>query len=236
MKVLFSILLIIVNINCFSQLNKNILGSWIKVAIESNDGIVVEQIEDESLGYFKYTFFNDGNLNISVHYSSNGTNQKYLIRNNIIELIFNRKFLIEKTTEDSLILVELENGNLTVNSNKHKFIREQKYLDMLSVAPDDKIEVENDTVYFESEKLYPRFKNKLYNNDCNNYFAKTLESYLKQEVYAYATFVIYPNREIKNINIFHHFNKTFDNKFVKAIQKTKKCGNYQNAMEEKFPF
>jgi hypothetical protein len=211
------------------------LGSWIKVAIESYDGIKLEQIENKSLGYFKYSFYSNGNLYISTHYSYNGDSQKYIIRNNIIELnIFNKKFLIEKVNNDSLILVELDNGNLTEKCNRHKFIKEQKYLDMLPVNPNDKIEIENDTVYFESEKLYPRLKNDL-SSSYHVYFGNVLDINSIKGEYAFATFVIYPNGDIKSINVFHHVDKTFDKKLVEAIQKTKNMWQLPECNGRKVP-
>lgn len=220
MKGIFLFFLVSITVSCFSQINNNLLGSWVKIEVESRDGKVFEQMGDESLSFLKYTFYNNGNLSISVHYTSNGINQNYLIRNNVVELSFGRKFQIEKLDSDSLIIVELQDGKITSKSIRTKFIREQKYLDLLELASDDKIVIGNDTAYIESEKLYPRFKNKDF-LDYHAYLNSYTENTLKKDIYAYATFVISPHGEISNINVLYHVNKSFDNKIIRAIKMSK---------------
>jgi hypothetical protein len=220
MRVIFLYILLCITINCISQIDKNLFGSWIKIEVESYDGKVFEKMGDESLSFLKYTFYNNGNLSISVHYTSDGIIQKYLIRNNLVELSFGKKFQIEKIDSDSLIIVELQDENITKKSIRNKFIREQKYLDLLALAPDDKVVIDNDTAYIESEKLYPRFRNKDF-RDHNQFLNNCIENTLKKDIYAYATCVISPDGKINNINILHHVNKSFDNKIINAIKMTK---------------
>ncbi|AXT20871.1 hypothetical protein D7030_11080 [Flavobacteriaceae bacterium AU392] len=199
---------------------QSILGSWVRIKMETYQGGITTQLEETNKNYLKFHFKDGKNLSISTHYATNSSNSpstQYRIKNNILEFGFDRKYLIEKIDAINLVIVEFEDGELAPNSIKSIFIREQKYLDKLPLAIEDIIIGKNDTLYIESKKLYPQFKT--IDPDFHAHLSNQMNSYYPVgENYFFATFNIHPDGEIDQIKILHHINKSTDKKAMKAIK------------------
>lgn len=218
-KQLILISLIIIPLFSYSQTNKLILGSWIKTKMETVDKKITPLIEKRDKVFIKYTFKNDGQVYFTNTYNEIGYRNKYSLSNNIIDLSFN-KLKIESIDSQNLVLIELEDNQITPNSTKIYLTKENIYLDQIPIKPNDFYVVNNDTIYYECPKVYPVFNNNT-QPDLNMFLQVNVEGLSKgKEAFAYATFIINSDGKISEINLHHHINKSYDKNLLKAISKT----------------
>ncbi len=176
-------------------------------------------IEKRDEKFIKYTFENNGQMYISSVYNEKGNEIKYTIQNNIVDLLFN-KFKIEKIDNKQLILIELNNNKISPSSTRIFFNREQVYLDGLTLDEKDIIKEEQDYLYIENQKVYPKFRNKD-NADVKSFIQPFVEERSNgKEHLSYSTFVINTDGKVSDIKIHHHINKSYDKNLKKAISKT----------------
>ena len=176
-------------------------------------------IEKRDKKFIKYTFENNGQMYISSAYNEKGNEIKYIIQNDIIDLLFN-KFKIEKIDNKQLILVALYNNKISPNSTRIFFTKEQVYLDGLTLDEKDIIRKGQDSIYIENQKVYPKFKNKD-NADVKSFIQPFVEERSNgKEHLSYSTFVINTDGKVSDIKIHHHINKSYDKNLKKAISKT----------------
>lgn len=199
---------------CCSQIGERLVGSWVKVQKEG------------SSEYLKYTFTDNGNFYAYASYSANGINAQYSFEDNVVSLSLNgrslnRKFQVEKLDDESLILVELENGRLPDDPIRMEFVKEEIYLNRLPLNEEDKVTLSNDSAYFASEKFYPKFR-EIHNPDFHLYVHHRIKSgYRKGENYFLASFLITAEGQIEHIEILSHVSKSADKKALKAIRSSK---------------
>lgn len=189
--------------------------------MESYSGDPSSFVEERNKKFLKYSFENNNQMFISSDEQDKGHLLKYTFKNGVVDSGFN-KFKIEKFTEDELVLVEYSGNYPTSNSTRIFLKREQSYLDSFPI--DSKATFLNglETVYFESDKIYPKFTHKMANN-----LDEFLQPYLEglsedKEQFAYATFIIDTNGKVSNVKIHHHVNKKFDKELKRAILLTSK--------------
>ncbi len=202
----------------FSQ-SYPILGSWIKTQMETYDKRVTPAIEARNATFFKYTFEADEKVYFSLTQNEKGNENRYKIKNNIIDFGFN-KMKIESIDAINLVVIELEDNQITNNSTRIYFTKEQAFLDKLPMEKDGFYLANNDTVFFENNKIYPIFKHKII-TDAKTFIQPFVEGLSKdKEAYALITFVLNTNGKISDIKMHHHINKTYDRNVEKAILKT----------------
>ena len=216
----FTFFLLMFSDQTCGQVNKNIIGSWINTETESFNERLEPDTRKVAESYLKYNFINNSKVDITTNYQSNARYQNYSIKKNILRIENNRSLLIEKIDSESMVLVELENEIITANSIRYHFAKEQIYLDRLPLASEDIIVNSHDTIYMESKKLFPQFKNKNFPD-----FHLYVQSYVKDsysggELYCHASFNIHPNGKISEINILHHVSETYDARLAKAIKES----------------
>ena len=124
--ILFSLLFLTYS---YSQNITSLKGAWI---LETKANALKTKLDnkpksDTKLSYLRFTFAKPNLIDITNNYSANLHFQKYSRINNIITLQFGRQFLIEKSTTNELVLVELENNQISAESVRYWFIREQLY-------------------------------------------------------------------------------------------------------------
>ncbi|WP_442264549.1 hypothetical protein ACSIGC_09290 [Tenacibaculum sp. ZS6-P6] len=218
-RITTSLFLFILSTTLFSQNNRIILGSWIKTKIEAFDKGNNPFIEKRDKNFIKYTFENNGQMYISSVYNEKGYKIKYTVKNDIIDLLFN-KFKIEKIDNRQLILIELNNNKISPSSARMFFSREQVYLDELTLDEKNIIKQGKDSLYIENQKVYPKFRNKDYAN-VKSFIQPFVEGRSNgKEHLSYSTFVINTDGKVSDIKIHHHINKSYDKNLKKAILKT----------------
>ncbi len=195
------------------------MGSWIKTKMETYDKRVTPAIEARNANFFKYTFERDEKVYFSLTQNEKGNENRYKIKNNIIDFGFN-KMKIESIDSVNLIVVELEDNQITNNSTRIYFTKEQAFLDKLPMEKDGFYVANNDTVFFESNKIYPVFKHKTI-SDATTFIQPFVEGLSKgNESFALITFVLNTDGKISDIKMHHHINKAYDKNVEKAIFKT----------------
>jgi len=215
--ILFSLLFLTYS---YSQNITSLKGAWI---LETKANALKTKLDnkpksDTKLSYLRFTFAKPNLIDITNNYSANLHFQKYSRINNIITLQFGRQFLIEKSTTNELVLVELENNQISAESVRYWFIREQLYLDKLPLKANDSLLINGAFVYRSSKKLYPKFANKKH-PDFHIYMDTHIKSDFEiGENFYLASFILQPNGRISNIEIFHHVNKAQDKKIKRAIK------------------
>ncbi len=217
-KILLICLLTIPTIS-LCQTKNLLLGSWVKTKMEAYDKKVTPLIAKRDSAYLKYSFKNDGKVYFTNQYNEIGYGNIYSLNNDIIDLTFN-KLKIESIDAKSLILIELENNQITPNSTRIYLIKESDYLAQIPIKPDDYYVVDNDTIFFECPKVFPIFNNKN-QYDLRMFLQVNVEGLTKgKESFAYATLLINTDGKISNIKLHHHINKAYDKNIIKAIQST----------------
>ena len=218
-KKLSTIFLFTVSISIFSQNDRVILGTWIKTKMEAFDKKPNTFIKQRNEKFLKYTFENNSQMYISSVYNEKGNELKYIVHNDVVDLAFNR-FKIEKINNNELILVELNNNKISLNSTRIFLTREQLYLDKLAHDKKDIIKEGDNSIYLENEKVYPKFKNKD-KIDVKNFIQPYVEGLSKRKEHlSYSTFLINTNGKVSDVKIHHHINKSYDKNLKKAILKT----------------
>lgn len=218
-RITINTLLFFISISIFSQNDRIILGTWIKTEMETFDKKTTPFIEKRDEKLIKYTFDRFGKMYISSVFNEKGNEIKYTIQNDIIDLLF-IKFKIEKLNNDQLILIELKNNQITSNSTRIYFSREQIYLNQLPLNKNDIIERQEDLIYFENSKIYPKFHNKD-KIDIKDFIQPFVEGLSNgKEDFSYSTFVVNTNGKVSDLIIHHHINKSYDRNLRKAILKT----------------
>lgn len=206
----------------FSQDTSKLNGTWIVEASAKalDSSIDKTNKSHHSLTYLKFTFKESSLIDIANHYAANTHFQKFLLKNKIITFSTGRQFLIEKLNAEELVLVELEQGKIGVNSIRYWFVREQIYLDKLPLKANDSISINGKIVYRASKKLYPKFKHKKY-PDFHIYMDNSIKNnYKAGENFYLASFVINPDGKIDNIKILHRVNEKQDKKILRAIKRS----------------
>ncbi|CAM4244928.1 hypothetical protein ZONE111904_09480 [Zobellia nedashkovskayae] len=218
-RIIYSIFLFTLSTSLFSQNSGIILGSWIKTEMEAFDKKSDPFIEKRDEKFIKYTFENNGQMYISSVYNEKGNEIKYTIKNDIIDLLFN-KFKIEKIDARELVLIELNNNKISPSSTRMFFTREQVYLDGLALNEKDIIKEGKDYLHIENQKVYPKFRNKDF-ADVKSFIQPFVEERSNgKEHLSYSTFVINTDGKVSDIKIHHHINKSYDKNLKKAISKT----------------
>jgi len=214
----FIISLLILN-SIHAQNTSKLYGSWVKTKMVATNTKFTKEIEERDKQYFKYVFNSNGFLYKNLKYNEFGHMLKYSIKDNIIDLGF-QQLGIENLTDSTLILIELDNGNISPNAAKIYLTKEGFLQKTISIKSNDYFVDNSDTVYFESPKLYP-----IYNNNINPDVKSVLQTAVeglseKKESFAYATFILETNGKIQNLVIHHPINKNYDKALKKAILKT----------------
>jgi hypothetical protein len=203
----------------FGQTPVTIIGSWVKTKVEAFDKTMTSTLMERNLSFLKYTFENNGKAYFSVTPTEKGFENKYKIKKDVIEFGFN-KMKIEQIDAANLVLVELDGDAVTKKSVRFHFIREQAYLDKIPMAIDGFYVLEKDTVFFESNKIFPMFNHKDY-ADVKSFLGPFVEGESdKKEAYAFATFIVDTLGKISDVKMHHHINKSYDKSLLKAILKT----------------
>ncbi|MEO9513245.1 MAG: hypothetical protein ABJN84_13635 [Flavobacteriaceae bacterium] len=203
-----------------AQLSNEILGTWIKTKVENLEKGVTPEINRRNTFFTKYTFENKNNLFVSLDPNEKGNLVKYKIEGSILNIGF-IKFEIEKIEDNQLVLVELINNRKNENSIRTYYLKEGYFLNQLPIDKDDILTNNGASLYFESERVYPKFKNKD-NADVKDFIQPFVEGKSHNEnTFANASFIIDIDGSISEVQIFHHINKKFDEALEKAIKRTK---------------
>lgn len=203
-----------------SQLKKQILGTWVKVKMENLEKQVTPEILNRNKQFTKYIFEKNNNLFVSLNANEKGNLLKYKIEKNVLNLGFN-KFEIEKINRNNLVLVEFINNRKRKNSIRTYYLKEGFYLKQLAINNDDTLTRNDAILYFESDKVYPKFKNADY-GDVKEFIQPFVEGISQnQNSFSYATFIIDTKGNVNDVQIHHHINKDYDKRLEKAIKRTK---------------
>lgn len=217
-KILFTII-ILISISAISQNKKTILGTWIKTKIENYNGGTNPFIEKRNKNFIKYSFEKSGKMYLSSVYNEKGNILHYRVKNDILDSGINQ-FKIEKLDNKHLILIELYNNRITVNSAKIYLIREQLYLNELKLDTTNTFSTLGNNIYYENQKLYPKFKHKT-KTDIKDFIQPFVEGKSDDtEQFSYATFVVNTDGKVSDFKIHHHINKSYDKNLKKAVLKT----------------
>ncbi len=209
------------NFLLLGQSENDLLGSWVRVRTMSPNELVSDNIEIIADEYLKLRFNGNNELTIFGHYQASGVGTKYALKNNFLIFGFDRKFRVEFVDKSRLILVELDKGRVTDNSVKHIYLRESVFLAKLPLSYEDIFLHDRDTVYFASKKLYPEFQARIY-PDFHLYVHNQVKpSYSYGSNHIYATFIVYPDGSVGEVDILHHVNKASDKKALRAIINSK---------------
>lgn len=218
-RIFTTIILFLISISTFSQNDKTILGTWIKIKMETFEKKTTPFIEKRNEKFIKYSFDGFGKMYISSVYNEKGNEIRYTVQNDILDLLFN-KFKIEKLDNEQLILIEMDNNQITSNSTRIYFIREQLYLNKLTIDENNIIRNQEDFIYFENPKTYPKFHNKE-KIDIKDFIQPFVEGHSDgKEYFSYSTFIINTDGKVSDIKIHNHINKSYDKNLKKAILKT----------------
>lgn len=211
-KTLF-IILFQLSITCsVAQQSQLLLGTWIKTNIETNNLQIAADTK-----YLKYTFENDGKFYLSTDHDEKGIEYRYKLIGNILALNDNKLNIIS-LEKDYLVLEDVDKANDPI---KIYFTKKSKLLSENTFGQNDYYTSGNDTIYFESELVYPEFENKN-NKTSDGFILSNLVGLINgnEETYLYATFIVNTDGQISNLDIFHHISNIYDSNLIKAIEKT----------------
>lgn len=212
------VFLLIVSNQLIGQ-NNSILGSWIKTRMEAYDKSRPLSVVERDKNYLKYTFNGDGTAFFSLRYNELGMKNHYSIKDNVVDFVFN-KMKIESLTDTSLVLIEYDDNAISAKSTRIYFTKESTFQSHISLKQDDYYLSNNDTIYFETPKIYSVFRNPE-KPDLKIFLQEYVEGLSNgKESFVYATFIINVDGSISNITIHHHINKLYDKNLIKAIAKT----------------
>lgn len=219
MKLKTLIALILFSIPIFAQNGEKILGTWIKTKVEAFNNNPTKLIKARDKKFIKYTFEKAGRMFMSSEYNKKGNEIKYVVYGDIVDLRYN-KLKIEKLDNDELILVELQNNRISPNSARLYFTKEQVFLNKLPINESDIFVKDQDTTYFETQKVYPKFQNDT-RADIEDFIQPYVEGLSnRKEAFSYASFIVNTNGKVSDIKIHHHINKKYDEGLKKAIMKS----------------
>lgn len=211
-KTLF-VILFQLSLTCIvAQQSQLILGTWIKTHIETTNSQIAADTK-----YLKYTFENDGKFYLSTDYDKKGLEYRYKLIGDILALNDNKLNIIS-LDNDYLVLEDFGKTNEPL---KIYFTKKSKLLSENTFGEKDYYISDNDTIYFESELVYPEFENR--NNKTSDGFILSNLVGLSngnEETYLLATFIVNTDGQISNLDIFHHISNKFDSNLIKAIEKT----------------
>ncbi len=218
-KIIAYTFFLITNIS-HGQIKKEILGVWVKTKLENLEKKVTPKIQQRNNQFTKYTFEKNNNLFLSLSPNEKGSLIKYRIEKNVLNLGFN-KFEIEKIDNNQLVLVELINNSKNRNSIRIYFLKEQFFLNQLPINQEDILIENGDSFYFETDKVYPKFKNSNYAN-VKEFIQPFVENLSDNEnAYSYATFIVDTKGNVSDVLIHHHINENYDKALRKAILRTR---------------
>lgn len=211
-KTLF-IILFQLSLTCsVAQQSQLLLGTWIKTNIETNNLQIAADTK-----YLKYTFENDGKFYLSIDYDEKGIEYRYKLIGNILALNDNKLNIIS-LEKDYLVLEDVGKANDPI---KIYFTKKSKLLAENTFGQNDYYTSGNDTIYFESELVYPEFENKN-TKTSDGFILSNLVGLINgnEETYLFATFIVNTDGQISNLDIFHHISNKYDSNIIKAIEKT----------------
>lgn len=211
-KTLF-IILFQLSLTCsVAQQSQLLLGTWIKTNIETNNLQIAADTK-----YLKYTFENDGKFYLSTDHDEKGIEYLYKLIGNILALNDNKLNIIS-LEKDYLVLEDVDKANDPI---KIYFTKKSKLLSENTFGQNDYYTSGNDTIYFESELVYPEFENKN-NKTSDGFILSNLVGLINgnEETYLFATFIVNTDGQISNLDIFHHISNIYDSNLIKAIEKT----------------
>jgi tetratricopeptide (TPR) repeat protein len=174
------------------------------------------ELRERDLTYLRYTFKNDGLMYLSSSSNFTGMPQKFFLNNDIISLPF-IKLKIESIDSINLVLIELIDNEITQNSVRYYLMREEALLDQFPLNREDYFVKDDDTIYFETSKVFARIELEKYNE-----FSKYLHESLGQipqesDYYIFASFILDTDGKISGIRIHHHVDKAFEKSLTKAL-------------------
>lgn len=200
--------LILTNIYCQSE--KLILGSWIKTNLKSTNKEIIK-----NTGYIKYTFKPNGKFYLSTVPSDLGFESDYKIDGKTLQLNYNKQTIL-KIDKDSLIM---QYSNKKREITTLYFTKKETYIKN-SINQNDYFLKDKDTVYFESELIFPTFKNSQYKSALEFITHNVKNNTNGKEAFSFATYIIDTTGKVNDIKIFHHINKKYDHNVIEAIKKT----------------
>lgn len=200
-----------------AQSDSNLIGSWVRVQEVAYDAPVTQNPKITEADYLKVSFENSGQMKIYASHLANGVQVTYQYNKQIVGFGSGRQFKIEELDRDKLVLVDLNNGEITAGSNRHYYLRESVFLDALPYPAEDQVIIGRDTAYLASKKLYPIFQT-TNTPDFHVFIHNQIKSsYSTGENYFHATFMIRPDGSIDHVTVNHRISKANDKRALKAI-------------------
>lgn len=211
-KTLFIILFQLTLTCSIAQQHQLLLGTWIKTKLETNNSQTAADTK-----YLKYTFENNGKFYLATDYDEKGNEYRYKLIGDILAINDNKLNIIS-LENDYLVLEDIGDAKYPI---KIYFTKKSKLLTENTIGQKDYYISGNDTIYFESELIYPEFE-KRNNKTSDGFILSNMVGFVngKEETYSFATFVVNPDGQISNIDILHHINSKYDSNLIKAIEKT----------------
>jgi len=217
----FLLLFICLSINLNAQ---EIFGSWIKTKVTYSNNVELPNKNTLKYQYLKYTIEKNNKLYMSSVFDNKGGCFLFEIKSNILHLkneygYFINSFLIEKVSEDELVLIQKGSTGFTdEDCLKYSFVKEKTYQKNIPINSSDILLINNnDTIYKESEKVYAKFLgDKSFFNYCHEYLPE-----VNAQAVFLATFIIRKNATIDSIQILENINKQYEKRFRKALEKSK---------------
>ncbi len=217
MKHILSLLLFVTVTSLSAQTSHDLKGSWVRILEEPYGEAIKDSVDIVDKDYLKIRFDDRGQMKIYASYRANGIQLPYEHHGNQLSFGAARQFTIEQLSDDRLILSDMTEGKLTVNSKRHYYQRESVFLDALPYPTQDRVILGKDTAYLASKKLFPIFQT----TDTPDFHIfihnQIRHSYAIGENYFHATFMIRPEGSIDHVNIHHRISKGHDKRAVKAI-------------------
>lgn len=221
MRTFIFIALTLLSIHIQGQIiNSGLVGSWMKIKAIYNSGENLPVDNKLNQSYLRLSFETNGKAYKEINpydktyifdFSTSGNNLKIGFLNYQINYLAN----------DTLILVEEGKNGINASSTKYIFVSEKLYQSNISLTPDMIILSGVDSIFIENKRLIARFNDDISFHEFLKNNMPAAQG-LSANGFFMATFVITDNGLIDSIKIHRGLNKSFDNQFIKAVNKSAK--------------
>jgi Gram-negative bacterial tonB protein. len=221
MRTIIFIALTLLSINLQGQIiNSGIVGSWMKINAIYNSGENLPVDNKLNQSYFRLSFGTDGKAYKQINPCDQVYSFDYSVSGNNMKIGF-VNYQISYLTNDTLILIEKGKNGIDASSIKYTFVSEKIYQNNISVTPDMIIFSGKDSIFIENKSLSARFNNEI---SFHSFLVDNMPAAqgAQTDGYFMATFIITANGVIDSLKIHKGIEKSFDNQFIKAVNKSAK--------------
>jgi tetratricopeptide (TPR) repeat protein len=195
---------------------EDLKGTWVKSSITYKSGELIPSRIQRNFKYIRLQFVNNKTVFRSVTPIDKGFKLDYTIADNILS-IGHINYLVESYSKDSLVLVEEGSSGYNGKVLSIVLIPEIVYQKSIPMNPANVLDIANETVYIEDEKIHAKFIKDI-----------TLGDYLIDEIF-YETPSLFPDEfflasciidktgSIRDIIVHVDLNPSIEKKFRKTL-------------------